>query len=44
MSKNTPKEITTYNSNIKMSKNNSIIINPDYNIDYINMAKNKVEC
>lgn len=39
MSKNTPKEIKTYN-NIEMSKNIYKIKNLNYNIDYNNMTKN----
>ena len=38
MSENTPKEITRYNSNIKMSKNNSKNKNINYNIVYNNMT------
>ena len=38
MSENTPKQITTYNSNRKMSKNNSKNKILNYNIDYSNMT------
>ena len=39
ISKNTLKEITTNNINIKMSKNNNKNKNLNYNIDYSNMSK-----